>query len=336
MPILKSLLLFSLCVLILVIIFLMFLLVFSFVISKSRDSGAQGVFRLKVLNKLWSDEVATLESISFSKKFLKSKSKPKLKSDKKLNTDNQPCLFLLRFEGDLHASGVSSLREEIRVILEVARPHIDEVLIRLESGGGVVHGYGLAAAQLARLKAKNITLNIAIDKVAASGGYMMAVVADKILAAPFSIIGSIGVILQLPNFHRFLNENGVDFEQIMAGEFKRTLTVFGKNTPKAREKVQSEVDKMQELFKAFILQHRPQLDIEAVATGEHWYGSEAFDLGLIDQVITSDEYISNMVKSKNFKVIEVEFYQKKSLGKRLGLGLKSVGYLLGLHGVGAK
>ena len=165
----------------------------------------------------------------------------------------------------MRASTVSSLAEEITALLNIATPN-DEVLLRLESAGGVVHGYGLAAAQLMRIRAQHIPLVVAIDKIAASGGYLMACVADKILAAPFAIIGSIGVVVQLPNFHRLLKDKHIDFELHTAGEFKRTITLFVENTKEGKEKLQHEIEDIHGLFKNLIHDYRQQIDIDKVAT----------------------------------------------------------------------
>ena len=200
------------------------------------------------------------------------------------------------------------------MILSVAKPD-DEVLLVLESGGGTIHGYGLAASQLNRIKEKNIQLKISVDSIAASGGYMMACVADELIAAPFAIIGSIGVVAQIPNFHRLLKDKNIDFEQITAGDFKRTLTMFGNNTDVAREKFQSEIDEAHELFKQFVGASRPLLDMEKVATGEHWFGTTALELGLIDKVSTSDDLILDAVKSRDVYKIEVE--RKTSLFEKV-------------------
>ncbi|MHA7834289.1 MAG: protease SohB [Algiphilus sp.] len=202
----------------------------------------------------------------------------------------RPRLFVLDFEGDLRASAVSSLREEITALLQVAGSG-DEIVLRLESPGGMVHSYGLAASQLARIRKRGIRLTVVVDKVAASGGYMMACVADRIIAAPFAIIGSIGVVLQMPNFHRFLKGKDIDFELLTAGEHKRTLTLFGENSEPARAKAMEELEDTHTLFKEFISQHRPQLDVDRVANGEHWFGSRALDLGLVDELSTSDDYL---------------------------------------------
>ncbi len=223
-------------------------------------------------------------------------------------------LFVVNFHGDIRASAVTSLREEITAILMVATPD-DEVLVRLESGGGVVHGYGLAASQLLRVKERQIPLTVAVDKVAASGGYMMACVADRIIAAPFAILGSIGVVSQLPNFHRWLKERNIDFEQLTAGEYKRTLTLFAENTDQDRAKAREEVEDAHALFKSFIKTHRSQVDVDKVATGEHWFGARALNLSLVDEVRTSDDYL--LASSLDRNLYEVSCRAKKGFLTRL-------------------
>ncbi len=223
-------------------------------------------------------------------------------------------VYVLDFHGDLRASQVTSLREEVTAVLTVARP-TDEVVVRLESPGGMVHGYGLAASQLARIRDRGIPLTVAVDKVAASGGYMMACVADRIVAAPFAVIGSIGVVAQVPNFNRLLKKHDVDYELFTAGEWKRTITVFGENTDAGRAKFKQELEEAHVLFKDHILQYRAHLDIEQVATGEHWYGVRAVELGLIDSVGTSDDVL--VAASEVADVIEVHFRKHQALGERL-------------------
>ena len=223
-------------------------------------------------------------------------------------------LFVLDFEGDLQASAVASLREEITAILAIGTRK-DEVLVRLESPGGVVPGYGLAASQLGRVRAKGLALTVAVDKVAASGGYMMACIASRIIAAPFAVLGSIGVIAQLPNFHRLLKDQKVDVEVMKAGQYKRTLTVFGRNTDEDRQKFQHELDDLHSLFKDFVQEHRPALKLSEVATGEAWYGSRALDLNLVDALKTSDEYLIEQCAARD--VFEVKFVAHKSRWERL-------------------
>ncbi|EPK4543836.1 protease SohB [Serratia marcescens] len=238
----------------------------------------------------------------------------------------KPCLYVLDFKGSMDAHEVTSLREEISAVLAVASAQ-DEVLLRLESPGGVVHGYGLAASQLERLRKGGIRLTVAVDKVAASGGYMMACVADRIVAAPFAIIGSIGVVAQIPNFHRLLKKNDIDVELHTAGQFKRTLTLFGENTEQGREKFREDLNETHELFKRFVHEQRPSLDIDSVATGEHWFGSQVKEKGLIDAIGTSDDLL--IAELDNHEVIAVRYTRRKRLMDRFtGSAAESVDRLL--------
>ncbi|MHA7846744.1 protease SohB [Serratia sp. D1N4] len=270
------------------------------------------------------------EQKAWSKQF-----KKQIKADEKLKKSraksgaveaSKPCLYVLDFKGSMDAHEVTSLREEISAVLAVATAQ-DEVLLRLESPGGVVHGYGLAASQLERLRKGGIRLTVAVDKVAASGGYMMACVADRIVAAPFAIIGSIGVVAQIPNFHRLLQKNEIDVELHTAGQFKRTLTLFGENTEQGREKFREELNETHELFKQFVHQQRPSLDIDSVATGEHWFGTQSKDKGLIDAVGTSDDLL--IAEMENHEVIGVRYTRRKRLLDRFtGSAAESVDRLL--------
>jgi len=244
----------------------------------------------------------------------KADAKAKKKAAKLGEEPVKPRLFVLDFDGDIEASQVGALREEISALLQVARPD-DAVLVRLESGGGIVHSYGLAASQLKRIRDRGYRLIVSIDKVAASGGYMMACVADEIVAAPFAVVGSIGVVAQMPNFHRLLDKHQVDVELHTAGEYKRTLTMFGENTDAARAKFKQELEEIHSLFKAFVSDNRKQLAIEKVATGEHWYGTQAQELGLVDRLQTSDDLLLDAVKER--EVYEVRYRVKRGLREQL-------------------
>ncbi|MFA6302998.1 MAG: protease SohB [Legionella sp.] len=247
---------------------------------------------IKSLNEEYSDVKSLMH-----KTILKDKlPKPKKSKEKK------PTLYVIEFDGDMKASQVEQLREEVTAVLSIAEKN-DEVLIKLESPGGSVNGYGLAAAQLQRIRDTSIPLTVCIDKVAASGGYLMACVANTIIAAPFAIIGSIGVVAQIPNFHKWLKNNDIDVELLTAGEYKRTLTLFGENTPAGRKKFQEDLEKIHTQFRNYVLTNRSNLDIEKVATGEHWLASDAFALKLVDRLLTSDEYLINkMVTHQAFKL----------------------------------
>ncbi len=266
----------------------------------NRNLPQKGNLTVNKLNEKYNDVKDILENEILSKPIYKKllKDRKLLKKQEHKNATEKKNVYVLHFEGDIRASAVNSLREEISAILMVAKPE-DEVLLCLESAGGTLHGYGLAASQLVRLREKDIRLVVAVDKVAASGGYMMASVANWIIAAPFAIIGSVGVVGQIPNFNRLLKKNEIDFELHTAGEYKRTLTLFGENTDNARAKFKDELEDAFILFKNFIKQVRSKLNIDQIATGEHWYGTRALELQLVDQLLTSDDYLLNSVKTAN-------------------------------------
>ncbi len=294
--------------------------------SRGRDMGREHL-DIKKLNQKFDDMADTIKLSTLDKdelKKLEKAEKKQHKADEKLRKSGECAprkrIYVLNFDGDIKASPLSSLRQEITAILTVASPD-DEVFLNLQSGGGLVHAYGLAASQLMRLTQKKIPLTIAVDKIAASGGYMMACVADKIIAAPFSVIGSIGVIAQIPNFHRLLKKHDIEFEQLTAGEFKRTLTMFGENTDKAREKFKEELEDTHILFKDFIKEHRPIVDIDKIATGEHWPAKRALELKLVDELITSDDFLLEQSKDKD--LYEITYTIKKSLGVRMGWFIQS-------------
>ncbi len=271
-------------------------------------------------------ELLTKDELKAAKKARKKEEKEKAKAvKKKLKTEEKEIstlkLFVLRFNGDLHASEVDRLREAITALLCIAKTE-DEVLVILDSAGGLVHNYGLAASQLMRIRQRNIPLTVSIDLVAASGGYLMACVANKIIAAPFAIVGSIGVLAQIPNFNRFLKKHDIDIEQHTAGEYKTTLTMLGENTNKAREKFRQELEDTHILFKQFVQQHRPNLEIEKLATGEHWYGTQALSLNLIDELTTSDDYL--LEKSTNTDIYEVSYVISETLSDKISALLQGV------------
>ena len=298
---------------IVVLLTLAFITLF-FIFSRSRP-GMEGHLEVRNLNQKYEQMKLILNSVILHKKAYKKSIKDikkKQKQDQKQADSRQtrPRIFILNFKGDIRASEVMSLREEITALLSVAETN-DEVLVRLESGGGTVHGYGLAASQLKRIRDKGIKLTVAVDKVAASGGYLMACVANKIIAAPFAIIGSIGVLAQLPNFHRLLKKHDIDFEQISAGKHKRSLTLFGENTREDREKLKQELEETHDLFKQFVKEYRETVEIETISTGEHWYGKRALELNLVDEIQTSDDFLTHVVDGTD--LYELEYVRKKPL-----------------------
>ena len=295
--------------------------VLSMVVSTSKktnrgdDNGEIEILPLnidfeKTKNKL---RIATVEESQ--KKIERKKIKKESENKNTLNLKSKRRVYVVNFEGNIAASAVDNLREEITAILSVANKK-DEIVVKLESSGGMVHSYGLASSQLDRIKKAKLKLTICVDKVAASGGYMMACVGDKIIAAPFAIVGSIGVVAQMPNFNKLLKKHDIDFELLTSGEHKRTLTLFGKNTDKGREKFIEELNETHELFKEYVSKRRPNVDINKIASGEIWFGSRAKELSLVDEISTSDEYICSCFNSA--KVFEIKFVRKQKLLQRFG------------------
>ncbi|MFY3773037.1 protease SohB [Marinobacter salsuginis] len=309
------------------------LVVISVVMSAAQkdrgDHEGEGELKIRKLNEKYEKLRETIQSRLMSdqqrKLFQKARKKEqkaekkaaKAKKDSDEQEDSRGRVYVLDFDGDIKASDTDPLRRAITAVLSIADPEKDEVVIRLESGGGLVHSYGLAAAQLDRIRSKGVRLTACVDKVAASGGYMMACVADRIVASPFAILGSIGVVAQLPNFHRFLKKNDVDFEVLTAGEHKRTMTIFGENTDKGRQKFLEDLEDTHGLFKEYVSERRPDLDIAAVANGDIWFGKRALEVKLIDEIKTSDEYLIEACDRAD--VVSVAYQRKRSLPEKLGL-----------------
>ncbi len=301
----------------LVFIWILMILIFSY----SKKSQKDDHFEIINLNKKYKDMADSLRFSLLPKndfKKAKKERKKEIKQEKKSVDRNKKRIFVLNFLGNIKATAVRHLRKEITAILSVASSN-DEVVVCLENAGGLVHEHGFASSQLLRIKQKGIPLTIAVDKVAASGGYMMACVADKIIAAPFAIVGSIGVLAQLPNFNRLLDKHGVDFELMKAGELKRTVTMFGKNTDEDRAHFNEQLEETHNLFKEFVKENRPILEIEKVATGEHWLATRGVELKLVDELITSDDYL---LQASNYAdIYEITYTVPKTISERLATSI---------------
>ncbi|WP_198950137.1 protease SohB [Kineosporia sp. A_224] len=299
--------------------------------ARARRPDARGL-RVRNLNRTFEDLGIALRSHTVPRKVAKAQARALRKQRKALDAkgpvtgaaegpagtagtaSGRPRVFVLDFHGDIRATEVAGLREEVTAVVSVARPG-DEVVVRLENPGGTVHDQGFAAAQLLRVRSRGVRLVVAVDKVAASGGYMMACVADRIIAAPFAVVGSIGVITEIPNVFRLLERAGVEFEQVTGGEYKRTVTPFTQTTPAKREKLTEQVADIHALFKEWVATNRPQVDIERVATGEHWYGTRAVELGLVDELVTSDDYL--LARAAEADLYSVRWTQGHRTARRL-------------------
>ena len=259
----------------------------------------------------------TIQSFTHSTKKVKKQIKNIKKQKKKEENDEKPRAYVLNFEGDIEASQVHLLRDEISILLKTADPKKDEIIVKLNNRGGLVPNHGLGASQLARLRDTGFHLTVCVDEVAGSGGYLMACVANKILAAPFAVIGSIGVLAQIPNFYRFLQKQNVDYEEHYAGEHKRTLTLFGKVTDEKREKLREQLEETHTQFKDYIVKYRPKVDLSKIATGDHWLGTKAKELDLVDEITTSDDYILSLLDNKAVYEVSLKEEQLKGLQRLL-------------------
>lgn len=278
--------------------------------------GQQEGLEIESLNEKFRGLAHSLRKAVMGKSDRKQAEKAEKQRRKKAEKEgsDRPRSYVIDFKGDLKATAVQCLREEVSAVLAVATDK-DQVIVRLENHGGIVHEHGLAASQLARIREAGIPLVVCVDKVAASGGYLMACVANTIYAAPFAILGSIGVLAQIPNFNRMLDNHGVDFEMITAGQYKRTVTMFGKNTEEDRAKLKEDLDDVHTLFKGAVSKYRPSLDLDRVATGEHWYGTRALELGLADGLKTSDELLHALSEERD--LYQVSFKARQPLKKKL-------------------
>ncbi len=294
--------------------------VLGLVVAASRKNREPEGLQAKNLGKQLRQAANSLRQAMMPRKQWRSFSKAQKLQLKHRDQVERPRLFVLDFKGDLRASASASLRREISAVLQVARPE-DEVLLRLENYGGLVHEHGLAASQLARLRDRGVRLTAAVDKVAASGGYLMACVADRIIAAPFAIVGSIGVLAQVPNFRKLLEERGVHVEQVKAGRYKRTVSMFGEVTDEDRDKLRQELEDVHTLFQDMVVRYRPRLDIDAVATGEYWHGTRALELGLVDELCTSDEFLIR--SEERFEAYSVKWARRKKLADKIGAAMES-------------
>ncbi|AUB84399.1 protease SohB [Candidatus Thiodictyon syntrophicum] len=287
--------------------------------ARHAGGGSDDGERLEILdlNERYRSLARALKETCLTKKDFRAYVKAEHKREKaraKAQTEERKRLFVIDFSGDIRATEVAALRVLVTTILLDAKAG-DAVLVRVENAGGTVHEHGLAASQLARLRARGVHLTVAVDKIAASGGYLMACVADRIVAAPFAVLGSIGVLAELPNFHRLLERHGVDFELQTAGQYKRTLTLFGENTDAARQKLQEQLEETHNLFKGFVHEYRPALDLELVATGEYWHGNRAVELGLVDAIQTSDDLL--LTESEHRDLLQLKYTAKKKPIERL-------------------
>lgn len=291
-------------------------------ILKKKNKTHEEQIEAEHLNKKWEKEADQLRLSLLNppevKVFLKERAKAE--KEKSKTPTQRKRIFVIDFEGDPAATQCASMRDKITTVVAVARAN-DEVVVRIESPGGLVHSYGLAASQIARLRQRNIHVTACVDKVAASGGYMMACVANKIVAAPFSVVGSIGVIIGMPNLNRLLKKHDIDYVEQTAGENKRNVSLFGELTEDKKAKQQAQLNSIHELFKNHVAQFRPQVDISKVSTGDIWLGTDALKEKLVDEISTSDDLLLKLGEEADIYLLKSEEkmdFKTKLIKKFLG------------------
>lgn len=299
--------------------------------SLKQSQHNKSELEIESLNKKFEDWIYSFKELTLPSKEFKKELKKEFKAKKNeiKNNKEKPHLFVITFDGDIKASEVKNLRQEISALVQMANPHKDEVLCLITSPGGMVQEYGHGAAQLLRLKENQIKLTVAVDTVAASGGYLMACVGSSLLASPFAILGSIGVLAQVPNFHRLLKNWDIDYKEYTAGEYKKTVSLFGEIQPKGEEKFLNQLESTHSFFKTFVKENRPGLDIQTLGTGEYWYGQEALKLGLVDKIQTSDAYILEKIK-EGFEVYSLRYFEKLNWQDRIQFKIQSLAESLGI------
>ncbi len=232
-----------------------------------------------------------------------------------------PRLAVLRFQGlrDLNASGDQRLSEAIDEVL-VNRDHFEEAVVIIDSPGGTTHGYGHAYALLERLSASGLKVTACIDRIGASGGYLMALPADRILAGPFAIVGSVGVVAGIPNVKRLLEEKGVSYRLFVAGDKKRVVHFADDDGPEVREYMDEKLAGIHTQFLQAVEKHRgDRVKLDEVRSGDHWSAEESVEkgLGLVDELQTSAEYL--LERNREVALVMIE--------RRVDITERFAGYL---------
>jgi serine protease SohB len=219
-------------------------------------------------------------------------------------------IAVVSFDGDVRATKrkiVSALIDE----LIVNKDKLSEAVVVVNSPGGSVAEYGLLYAEMERIRAAGISLTVCIDTYAASGGYLMSLPANRIVAAPFAFVGSVGVVAYSPNIHRLLKKHDIEPRLFTAGEFKRTVTLIGDDDEEAKQHFQHQLESLHGLFLAAVKKYRTGANFEKIGTGDHWTAEESQtqNLGLVDHIATSREYLLKLNADRDL----VHLSQKKHM-----------------------
>lgn len=223
---------------------------------------------------------------------------------------------VLRFEGDTMATGRQDFARMVDEVLH-NKERIQRVIVVVNSPGGGVSVYGQMFAGMERMRNAGVDVTACVDTYAASGGYLMSVPAQRIIAAPFAMVGSIGVVSEFMNFNKLLRRLGVEPMTITAGELKRTVTPLSEVTEENKAAYKAQLEAIHRQFIAVVKKYR-EVDADRVCTGNHWTAAESVELklNLVDGLATSQEYLFEANQTEDLVTISKlqNPYEKSVLG----------------------
>ncbi|WP_343192796.1 S49 family peptidase [Buchnera aphidicola (Taiwanaphis decaspermi)] len=218
-------------------------------------------------------------------------------------------LYILDYNDKIKKNKIKKLREEISSIILVAKKN-DEVLLRLENTSDIVYEYGLVIAQLQRLRKKGIKLIISIDKIVSNGGYIIACVADHISASPFSIIGPINIVVNIPNIDKYTQTSNLNNQLNDCNTFTK-LTLIKNNTKIYVNKIFNKLDIKKYIRNSFIKDMRPSLNLNKIFNQNYWIGENAINEKLIDSINTSDDILFS--KKDTHNLLKIKYVYKSNI-----------------------
>ncbi len=216
---------------------------------------------------------------------------------------------------------ISGDRRTLDLIKSLEESRAAAVVVRIDSPGGTVSGSEALYDALRRLAAKKPMVAV-VDGLAASGGYIAAIGADRIVARQTSLVGSIGVLFQIPNVGQLLDTVGVKVESIKSSPLKAAPSGFEPTSPEARAALQRVVDDNYDWFKR-VVQERRKLaaaDVATVSDGRVHTGRQAAALKLVDEIGGEPEAIAWLEREKGVaKGLRVRDWRRTSESSSYGL-----------------
>jgi len=217
---------------------------------------------------------------------------------------------------------------------------VKAIVLRIESPGGVVAPCQEILVEIEKVKQTKPVV-VSMGNMAASGGYYISAKADKIVALPGTLTGSIGVISQIPNVKGLYDKLGIEMQTFKGGKYKDMYSGLRELTPEEKEIMQQMVDNYYEQFVETVAEGRglSKEQVRSLATGQLYTGTEAKELGLVDELGGLDTAIDLAAELAGVTTPRIEYYTppKSLLESLLGINLDSLVYaiqmrLLGLSG----